>query len=102
MATWLATSPAGVDFDQAIATLISKTDSMNRSPQVAMQWVENISDPNLKYDSMKLVLGQWKQTDAAAAQNYAANVSWIDEQKRQELVKVLQSPPPNLVADDDE
>jgi adenosine deaminase len=51
---------------------------------------------------MKLVLGQWKQTDAAAAQNYAANVSWIDEQKRQELVKVLQSPPPNLVADDDE
>jgi hypothetical protein len=102
MADWLTTSPSGVDFDQAIATLISKTDGVNRSPEVAMQWVENISDPNLKYDSMKLVLGQWNQTAPAAAQNYAANVSWLDEPKRQELLKSLQSPPPDVAVGDNE
>jgi hypothetical protein len=70
--------------------------------QVAMQWVENISDPNLKYDSMKLVLGQWNQTAPAAAQNYAANVSWLDEPRRQELLKSLQSPPPDVAVGDNE
>jgi hypothetical protein len=102
MADWLTTSPTGVDFDQAIATWISKTDSLNRSPEVAMQWVENISNPKLKYDTMTLVLNQWNQTNPVAAQNYAANVSWIDEQRRQELLKDLQTPPPDLASGGDQ
>jgi hypothetical protein len=101
-ADWLNSAPNGVNFDQAIATLISKSDTVNRSSEVAMRWVENISDPTLKYDSMKLVLGQWNQTDPAAAQNYAANALWLDEQKRQELLTSLQSPPSNLAASGDE
>ena len=102
MADWLTTSPHGVDFDQAIATLISKTDSVNRSPEVAIQWVEFISDPNLKYDSMKLVLRQWYQSNPAAARNYANNASWLDEQKRQELLKSLQNPSPDIASGDEE
>jgi hypothetical protein len=51
---------------------------------------------------MKLVLGQWNQTAPAAAQNYAANVSWLDEPKRRELLKSLQSPPPDVAVGDNE
>lgn len=77
MAEWLLNFPRGTDFDQAVATLISRTDSVNRSPEVAMQWAENISDPDLKYQTAEHVLNEWKQTDPAAAQNYAANASWF-------------------------
>jgi stage V sporulation protein SpoVS len=93
LGAWLNTSPPGVDFDQTIARLISTTDGANRTPEVAMKWVENISDPNLKYDTMVRVLGQWNQSDSAAAQNYVANASWLDDQQRQKILKSLQNPP---------
>jgi len=102
MAAWLNTSPPGVDFDQAIAKLISKTDGANRSPEVAMQWVENISDSNLKYDSLMRVLGEWNQSDPSAAQNYVTNAPWLDDQQRQEIFKSWQHPPPDVAAGDSE
>lgn len=91
MAAWLNTAPTGVDLDHAVAQLISKTDGANRSPELAMKWVENISDPKLQSDSMTFVLGQWNRSDPAAAQQYLASASWMDEQKRQEILKRLQT-----------
>jgi hypothetical protein len=91
-AAWLNTSPSGVNFDQAIAEMISKTDSANRTPQTAMGWVESINDPTLKYNSLVLVLGQWNESDPAAAQNYLNSVSWIDDSQRQVILQNLQTP----------
>ena len=91
-ATWLNTAPSGLNLDQAIATLISKTDSANYSPQVALQWAESISDSDLRYESIKHVLGEWNQTDPSSVQTYLANSSSLDDQKRQSLLSSLQSP----------
>lgn len=95
MATWLTTSPPGVDFDQAIAAMIAKTDSVNRSPEVALQWAENISDSDLKYDSIKRVLTEWNQTDPSAVQTYLATTSSLNNQTRQTLLSSLQPPVAN-------
>jgi hypothetical protein len=102
LANWLNTLPRGEEFDAAAAMMITKTDGVNRTPQVALQWVENISDLNLKYDSLMRVLGQWNQTDPVAPQQYVLNTSWLDKQQQQELLKSLQSPPPNISGGDDE
>jgi hypothetical protein len=101
-AAWLNTSPPGVDLDQAIAEMISRTDGANRAPEVAMEWVESIDDPALKQDSLMRVLGEWNQTDSAAAQNYVLNAPWLDDRQRQDILSKLQTPPPSLATKDDE
>jgi hypothetical protein len=94
-AGWLNTSPPGLDLDQAIATMISKTDGANYSPQVALQWAEIIFDTDLKFDSIKHVLAEWNQTDPAAVQSYLATTSTLDTEKRQSLLRSLQTPADN-------
>jgi hypothetical protein len=90
---WLNSTPAGVDLDQAIARMISKTDEANRSSEVAMKWVDCINDPALHYNALLQVLGQWNQSNPAAARKYVGTVSWLDESQRQEILTDLQSPP---------
>ena len=91
MGEWLLNFPRGTDFDQAVATLISRTDSVNRSPEVAMQWAENISDPDLKYQTAEHVLNEWNRMDPAAARNYATSASWLNLQERQALLSILRN-----------
>jgi hypothetical protein len=93
---WLNTSPTGVDLDHAIAEMISKTDGANRSPEVAMQWIDAMTDPALKINSVSCVLAEWNQADPVAAQNYAAKISWLDDNQRAEILKQLQKPPPSI------
>jgi hypothetical protein len=90
---WLNTSPSGVNLDQAIAQMISKTDEANRSSEVAMQWVQCINDPALRYNALLQVLGQWNQSNPTAAQNYVGKISWLDDPQRQQILKNLQTPP---------
>ncbi|HEU6447073.1 MAG TPA: hypothetical protein VFV23_01385 [Verrucomicrobiae bacterium] len=94
-ATWLNTSPP-VDLDLAIAEMISKTDSANRPPEIAAQWIEKISDPALKYNSLLSVMNQWEQNDPAAAENYLDNLSWLSDQQRREILEKIKTPPSDL------
>lgn len=86
LATWLNTLPHGVEFDVGAAMMVTKTDSANRPPELAMQWVENISDPALKQDSLLHVLDEWNQTDSAAARQYVATATWLDDSQRREIL----------------
>jgi hypothetical protein len=90
---WLNNSPSGVNVDTAIAQMISKTDEANRSSEVAMQWVNCINDPALRYNALLQVLGQWNQSNPTAAQNYVGTVSWLDDAQQQKILKDLQTPP---------
>lgn len=89
---WLNTSPPGVDFDSAVAEMISKADGANYSSEVAMQWVEGMNDSALKFNSLSRVLEQWNENDSAAAQNYLGNISWLDEKQRRNILVKLQLP----------
>ena len=95
MAAWLINQPPGPEFDQAVTEMLAKTDGAIGTPEVAMSWVENVTDPALKLKSLVHVMEQWNQSDPAAAQQYLAQAPWIDDQQRQEILKRLQpvSPP---------
>jgi hypothetical protein len=90
--TWLRTAPPGVNMDEAIAKMISSTDEANRSSEIAMEWVEAINDPALRYNSLMWVLGQWNQSNPAAAENYLSRISWLDDFQRQEILSTLETP----------
>jgi hypothetical protein len=93
LAGWLNTLPQGDEYDYGAAMMIARTDGANRSPELALKWVENIATPELKYDSLLRVLTEWKQTDTAAAQQYVANAPWLEQSQRQSAAAYLSVPP---------
>jgi hypothetical protein len=86
LATWLNTLPRGAEFDYGAALMIAKTDGANRSPELAMQWVENIGDLTLKQTSFTRVIAEWLRTDSAAAKQYVASATWLDDSARSKIL----------------
>jgi hypothetical protein len=87
LADWLDTLPPGAESDAGTALLLAKADGANCSPEVALGWVEVITDPGLKLASLTRVLEQWAQTDSAAAADYVKNASWLDDRQRLALLE---------------
>lgn len=86
LATWLNTLPRGAEFDYGAALMIAKTDGANRSPELAMNWVENIADPALKQTSFTRVIAEWLKTDSTAAKQYVASATWLDDSVRSKIL----------------
>jgi len=89
LATWLNTLPRGPEFDSGVALLLSRSDSANRPPELAMEWVEEIGDPALRQNSLEQVVTEWAQTDAASAHNYVATAPWLQDALRTDLLSRL-------------
>jgi hypothetical protein len=86
LAAWLNTLPRGAEFDYGAALMIAKTDRANRSPELAMKWVESIADPDLKQTSFTRVIAEWLQIDSTAAKQYAATATWLDDSARSKIL----------------
>lgn len=93
LGAWLNTVAPGAEFDAGVALMIGKSDGANRSPEVALGWVEGISDPGLKFDSLAHVLDEWAQTDATAPVEYVRNAPWLDDQQRSRLLEKMGAGP---------
>lgn len=91
MMNWLSQQASGQSYDSAAADLIRKTDSVNCPPATAMSVVNQISDPTLRMQSFLNLLGTLQTSDPSAAQQYAASVSWLDNQTRQALIDGLKN-----------
>lgn len=89
LGAWLNTLPRGAEFDYGAALMIARSDGVNRSPEVAMRWVESIGNAALKQDLLAGVLREWSQTDAAAAQDYVAAATWLDDAQRREILEKI-------------
>jgi hypothetical protein len=86
---WLNSLPASPELDRSIARLITQTDSVNRSPEVAMSWIASIADSTLRNDSLLHVMKEWTGTDPEAAWHYIKEASWIGDNERAELQKKM-------------
>jgi hypothetical protein len=86
MAEWLNTLPRGDAYDYGVTLMLSRSDGANRPPELAMKWVENISNPAYKQSSFQRVLAEWMQTDANAARQYVATASWLDDATRAKVL----------------
>ena len=89
MAAWLNTLPPGNDFDQGVTMMLAKTDAANLNTETALQWVQSVSDPALRFDSLATVVTQWAQTDAAAAINFVNNSALLSDQQRSTLLQKI-------------
>jgi len=89
---WLNTLPPGSEFDNGAALMLQKSDTVNRSPEVAMAWVENISDPTLKQNAFQRIFTEWIQSDPATAQQYLASASWLSGPQRSQILETLSNP----------
>lgn len=89
---WLNTLPPGSEFDNGAALMLQKSDAENRSPEVAMAWVENISDPTLKQNAFQRIFTEWIQSDPDTAQQYLASASWLSAPQRSQILETLSNP----------
>jgi len=89
LATWLNTLPRGPEFDSGVALLLSRSDSANRPPELAMEWVEEIGDPAIRQNSLEQVVTEWAQADAASARNYVATAPWLRDSLRTDILNRL-------------
>ena len=86
---WLNTVPRGSEYDGGVALMLSRSDGVNRPPELAMAWVENISDPVLRQKAFQRVITEWAQTDEAAARQYVAAAPWLEDSQRVKILDAL-------------
>jgi hypothetical protein len=89
LATWLSTLQPGPEFDEGAALVATKTDTANRPTGTAVNWIETISDPDLRNQAFTQVLGEWAQTDPAAARQYVQSASWLNDNQRTSFLQAL-------------
>jgi hypothetical protein len=89
---WLNTRPPGQETDTAAAMLITRTDQANRSTEVALGWVAQIQDLDLRTSALEHVLTEWAQTDLEGARKYLGGISWLRPEKRQAILENISRP----------
>ncbi len=97
---WLNGLPSSPELDQIIASLVTRTDTVNRSSEVAMSWVEGIDDPAVRRAALLHVMKEWTQNDPTAAWKYFSGVSWLNDSERSEIRKGIESPETRPMARD--
>jgi len=83
-----------------VSALVTQTDGVNRSPEVALGWAESISDPAMRFDSIKQVVQEWAAEDPAAAQKYVNDAAWFSPDQRRDMLQSLVAKPKIIVGED--
>jgi hypothetical protein len=89
MAEWMNQIEPSRELDSAIAALVTRTDSLERSPEVALGWAESINDGQIQSDALKHVLKEWSGTNQAGAQGYILTSGWIPAEQRGEFLRAV-------------
>jgi hypothetical protein len=71
---WISSIPKGPDYDQFAAAIAISPRIVNSSPQTSIAWAMDISDNELKMQSLAAVCGQWIIHDEVSAGNYLAQL----------------------------
>ena len=88
---WLNSLPPSSELDHAISKLVTQTDGVNRSPEIALGWVAGITDATLRRDSLLHVMKEWLNSDPPAAREYFGKISWLAANERADLQSQLQA-----------
>jgi hypothetical protein len=97
-AEWIASQLKDApEFDYALATLLTKTDSVFCPTQTAFEWAGGINDPALRLNVRTNIIKTWASHDSASAKNYIQNGAALDPKERASLLAATARP-----ADSDE
>jgi hypothetical protein len=61
------------DLDAGIAAVATMPNLLDQRPEIAVGWAENIIEPVLRANTLRMIAQSWAQQDSAAIQRFAAS-----------------------------
>lgn len=91
---WVLKTEHQPDFDQAVESIATQNNFMNREPARAIRWAEAIFDDTIRVKTLNRILFTWFATDAAAATTYLqASPEFTAEQRAKTLEQLKAAHP---------
>lgn len=87
--SWVVNTGAHEDFDQAVVSISTETNLMNREPARALRWAETIFDDNLRLQSMSTILSTLATHDPSSATAYIQNSPNLSADERAQLLRQI-------------
>lgn len=84
---WLNTIDSQADFENGLSLLITRSDSLFRSPADALRWASTITRPELRLSCTTEILRQWAAAEPDEADTWIATADWLDETQRVSLLQ---------------
>ena len=86
---WINNHQTGPELDQGVAA-IATTEGVK--PELGVSWADSITDPQLRSQTLNLVLRNWLTIDPAAAKQFFDNTKNLLPDQRKELAEIFDSP----------
>jgi hypothetical protein len=90
-AQWLGEHEADPATDHMIASFVTDSPVSTSNPQVAMEWVDLISDPALRVQSLQQVARAWAEQNPAAATQYVQQNKKLTPEEKKRIVESLRN-----------
>lgn len=94
-AQWLGEHESDPSTDRMISNFATDSPIGQSNPRLALEWVELISDPTLRVQSLQEVVRSWAETDVNAATRYVSENKKLTDQEKQRLIQSLSNRPQN-------
>jgi hypothetical protein len=89
VSSWVSNIPKGPDYNQFAAAIALAPRIINSSPETSVAWAMDISDNDLKMDSLTKIYSYWLETENPNASN---SLSQLPTDIRSNLLKRLNLP----------
>ena len=84
-ATWINQNQPGPQADPGVAE-IALSPQLAQTPELAANWAENISNPDLRLETLTRLIEKWTAVDQAGAENYIKNSPVLTPEDRTQLL----------------
>jgi hypothetical protein len=88
---YLAKAPPGPESDSLVARVINYSSAAKKNPQVALQWLDLINDPQQRIQQEETVSLRWARKDKNAALTHVQNSPTFSPQQKATLIQRIQS-----------
>lgn len=88
---WVITNERHDDFDQAITSIATDSNLVNRAPTRALQWASTIFDDRLRSESIGVILHNWYTNNPTAATAYLQSSPHFTSEQRADLLQRLEA-----------
>ena len=88
---YLAKAPPGAESDSLVARVINYSSAAKKNPQVALQWLELIGDPQQRAHQEETVSLRWARQDKNAALTHVQNSPTFSPQQKATLIQRIQN-----------
>jgi hypothetical protein len=81
------------DLDAGVAAVATMPNLLDQRPEIAVGWAENIAEPVLRANTLRMIAQRWMQQDSAAIQRFIASTPGLLAIDRMSLMDGINPPP---------